>query len=185
MSPNDIRSAGVRPLQEGDTVSTDNLPKLSSEAVKKRPSRRRFVAIGVVAVLLLGGGAVGARWLEQKADVRAGTTSVTAEGMAARYGIDVNLIGITAAGGLIEFRYQVVDPDKADRMIHDVKLLPIVVVEETGATMVIPRPHHAAELQLGGTYFFLFANAHNAIHAGSQVTLVMGDARLEHIVAQR
>ena len=39
--------------------------------------------------------------------------------MAARYGIDVTLVAVTAAGGLIEFRYQVVDPDKADRVVHD------------------------------------------------------------------
>ncbi|TFB92429.1 hypothetical protein [Cryobacterium sp. HLT2-28] len=167
---------------------TETMPEANTEpgteADTKRPGRGRLVAIVVVAVLLLGAGAARAWWPEQKADVRAGTTLVTAEGMAARYGIDVNLIGVTAAGGLIEFRYQVVDPDKADRMMNDTTLLPIVVVEESGATMVISRPHHAAEPQLGGTYFFLFANAHNAIHAGSQVTLVMGDARLEHIVAR-
>ena len=167
-----------------ETMPDETLPELDTDPVERRPRHRRLVGIGLVAILLLAGGAR-AWWPEQKADVRAGTTLVTAEGMAARYGIDVNLIGVTAAGGLIQFRYQVVDPDKADRMIHDVKLLPIVVVEETGATMVIPRPHHhAAELELGGTYFFIFANAHNAIHRGSLVTLVMGDARLEHIVAQ-
>jgi len=165
-----------------ETLHDETLPELSIEPVQ--PGRRRLAAIGLVAILLLGGGAARAWWPEQKADVRVGTTLVTAEGMAARYGINVNLIGVTAAGGLIEFRYQVVDPDKADRMIHDEKLLPIVVVEDTGATMVISRPHHAAELQLGGTYFFLFANAHNAIHDGSKVTLVMGDARLEHLVAR-
>ncbi len=163
---------------------TETLPGLNTEAAKTRPVRGRLVAIGVVAILLLGAGAARAWWPEAKADVRAGTTLVTAEGMAARYGITVNLIGVTAAGGLIEFRYQVVDPDKADQMIHDVTLLPIVVVEDSGATMVISRPHHAVEPELGGTYFFLFANAHNAIRAGSQLTLVMGDSRLEHIVAQ-
>jgi hypothetical protein len=165
-------------------MTTETLPELNTEPVEKRPGRARLVAIGLVAILLLAGGASRAWWPEQKADVRAGTTLVTAEGMAARYGIKVDLIGVMAAGGLIEFRYQVVDPDKAERMIHDVTLRPIVVVEETGATMVISRPHHAPGLQLGGTYFFLFANAHNAIHAGTPVTLVMGDARLEHIVAR-
>lgn len=167
---------------------TETLTELNiesdSDAAKKRPIRARLIAISLVATLLLGAGAARAWWPEQKADVRAGTTLVTAEGLAARYGIDVNLIGVTAAGGLIEFRYQVVDPDKANQMMQDTTLLPVVVVEDTGATMVIPRPHHAVEPQLGGTYFFLFANAHNAIQAGSQLTLVMGDARLEHIEAR-
>ncbi|MET4705752.1 hypothetical protein [Frigoribacterium sp. UYMn621] len=169
-----------------ETMSESNVES-EADGGQTRPRRWRLLAIGLVAVLLVGGGTSAALgwWPGQKADVRAGTTLVTAEGMAARYGIDVNLIGLTAAGGLVEFRYQVVDPDKADRMIHDEKLLPIVVVEDTGATMVISRPHHASEITLGGTYFFLFANAHNAIHAGSKLTLVMGDSRIEHIVAQQ
>jgi len=170
-----------------DTVPGSNTrPEPNTEEPVEGPGRRRLVATAVAAVLLLGAstGAAIAWWPGQNADVRAGTTLVTADGMAARYGIDVNLIGVTAAGGLIEFRYQVVDPDKADLMIHDTTLLPIVVVEDTGATMVISRPHHASELELGGTYFFLFANSHNAIHAGSLVTLVLGDSRLEHIEAR-
>jgi len=168
-----------------ETLPEETLPEVDTDPVARRPRSSRLVGIGLVAILLMAGGAR-AWWPEQKADVRAGTTLVTAQGMAAKYGIDVNLIGVSAAGGLIQFRYQVVDPDKADAMIHDPKLFPIVVVEESGATMAIPRPHQhsGAALELGGTYFFMFANAHNAIHRGSLVTLVMGDARLEHIVAQ-
>ena len=169
-----------------ETLSDETLQELDTDPVEQRPRRRRFMAIALVAFLLLGGGAARAWWPDQKADVRAGTTLVTAEGMAARYGIDVNLIGVSAAGGLVQFRYKVVDPDKADAMVHDPTLFPIVVVEESGATMAIPRPHqHAgAGLELGGTYFFMFANAHNAIQKGSLLTLVMGDARLEHLMAQ-
>ncbi|MEP7034157.1 MAG: hypothetical protein ABI934_01130 [Actinomycetota bacterium] len=167
-------------------MSTDTLLAVTTDPVPKRPRRRRWVTFALVALLLAGTGAARAWLPDQKADVRAGTTLVTAEGMAARYGIDVNLIGVSAAGGLVEFRYQVVDPDKADAMVHDTKLFPIVVVEDSGATMAIPRPHqHAgAGAELGATAFFMFANAHNAIHKGSLLTLVMGDARLEHIVAQ-
>ena len=164
---------------------TETWPEVGAEPQERRPRRRRSIAIGLAALLVVGVGAARAWWPEPIADVRAGTALVTAEGMAARYGIDVNLIGVTAAGGLIEFRYQVVDPDKADRMIHDTTLLPILVVEETGETLVIRAPHHhKTELELGGTYFFLLANAHNALRDGSLVTLVMGDARLEHLVAQ-
>jgi hypothetical protein len=166
-------------------MTTQTMPEVNAEPVGQRPHRRRTV---VVLVLLLLMGALATRaWLPgQKADIRDGTTLVSTEGMAARYGIDVNLIGVTAAGGLIEFRYQVVDPDKADPIIHDADLSPIMVVEDTGVTLVLrpPAHHHNTQLQLGATYFFLIANAHTAIHEGSLVTLVIGDARLEHIVAQ-
>ena len=146
------------------------------------------MALSLVAlvVLLVGGVSGKALWPDRKADIRDGTTLVTANGMAARYGINVTLIGVTAGGGLIDFRYQVVDPDKANPIIHDLDLFPKLIVEGTGATIGIRSlPHnHKRELQLGGTYFFLLPNANNAIHRGSRVTLVIGDARLEHIVAK-
>ncbi|MEO8108294.1 MAG: hypothetical protein ABI720_13375, partial [Actinomycetes bacterium] len=120
------------------------------------------------------------------ADIRSGTEVVTAEGLAAKYGIDVTLIGVTAAGGMIDFRYQVVDPDKADPVVHDLDLFPKLIVEDTGATLILRSlPHsHNQKLELGGNYFFLMPNAQNAITAGSAVTLVIGDVRLEHVIVQ-
>lgn len=166
---------------------TDTRPEVSAEPPAARPRRTRLLVIGLVALLVVGGFTAKALWPEQTVDVRAGTTLVTAEGMAAQYGINITLIGTTAAGGLIDFRYQVVDPVKADPLIHDIDLVPKLVVEETGATLALqslPHDHGGADLELGGTYFFLMANAGNAIHAGSMVTVVIGDHRLEHIVAQ-
>ncbi len=125
-------------------------------------------------------------WPDRGEDVRSGTTLVDAEGLAARYGIDVSMIGVTAAGGMVDFRYQAVDPEKADGVLHDDDLLPILVVERSGETLAFASPphHHNSDIRLGATYFFLFANAHNAVHAGDLVTLVLGDVRVEHIVAQ-
>jgi hypothetical protein len=167
-------------------VITDARPEPGADP-RQKGRRHWLLAVGLVAVLLvIGGISAKVLWPEGKVDVRAGTTLVTAKGMAARYGIDVTLIGVTAAGGLIDFRYQVVDPDKANPIIHDLDLFPKLVVEDTGATLGLRSlPHsHKAELELGGTYFFLLPNANNAIHQGSRVTLVIGDARLEHIVAK-
>ena len=158
--------------------------ELPTPGPRRGPRIATLVALALL-LLVVAGVTAFALWPERKADVRAGTTLVSAEEMAARYGIDVNLVGVTAAGGLIEFRYQVMDPDRADRMIADPDLLPVLVVEDTGETLVISTPHHhSAELELGGTYFFLVANAHNALREGSLVTLVIGDARVEHIQVQ-
>lgn len=170
------------------TVTTRlDAPELDPDAPEpRRPRRVLWVAAVVVVVLVIAGALLVRRWTAPATeDVRAGTIPVTAEQMAATYGIDVDLVAVTAAGGLVEFRYQVVDPDKADEMIHDPGLLPTIVVESTGATLVVSTPHHhATQLQLGGTYFFLLANAHNAIQPGALLTLVIGDDRVEHIVAQ-
>ena len=87
---------------------------------------------------------------------------------------------------MIELRYQVVDPDKASLLLHQEEKRPILVAEDTGATLaILSRPHnHKAELNLGGTYFFIMANTRNAIKDGTKVTIIVDDVRLEHVVAQ-
>lgn len=167
-------------------MTVDTRPEVTGGVPEGRPARRGPWIAALVALVILGAVAGRAWVVGPQVDVRDGTSLVDAQGMAARYGIEVTLIGTTAAGGLIDFRYQVVDPDKANPIIHDTDLLPKLIVEDTGEMLSLSSlPHnHGTELELGGTYFFLMANANNAIHRGSLVTVVIGDARLEHVVAQ-
>ena len=163
----------------------DELPEPGFEPA--RTSRRSVLAVAVLAAIVLAGGFTIQRGrAHDKVDVRSGTTLVDEAGMAARYGINITLVGVSAAGGLIDFRYQVVDPDKASQLLHDTSLYPKFIVEDTGELVAVNSlPHnHGTELQLGATYFFLLANAHNAIHKGSALTVVIGDARLEHLRAE-
>ena len=105
------------------------------------------------------------------ADVRSGTEAVSAEEFAARTGAKITLLGVTGGGGMIELRYQVVDPDKASLLLHQEDKRPILVAEDTGRpSRMLSRPHnHKAELNLGGTYFFIMANTpqrHPGRHEG-------------------
>jgi hypothetical protein len=167
-------------------MTTDTLPEVAGESAEISRPRRRLAVIGLVLLLVIGVLGAWALWPARGDDVRAGTTLVTTEGMAAKYGIDVTMIGVTAAGGMVDFRYQVVDPDKADQVVHDLDLFPKMVNEETGATLVLRSlPHsHNQKLDLGGNYFFLVPNAQNAMHPGDSVTLVVGDLRLEHVIVE-
>ncbi len=169
-------------------MSTDTLVPEAAE-VPSAPSRRhrgRWIAAAIVLALLLSGAGYKAWRTHLASDVRNGTTAVSTDGMAARYGIKVDLLAVTAAGGLVELRYQVVDPDKAAPLVHDPDLSPALVSESTGQTLRMSSPphHHGQDLQLGGTYFFLMANTQGALTKGDEVTLVIGDARLEHVEMQ-
>ena len=144
------------------------------------------MALAFVVVLLTG--AVGTSWWTARAeDVRHGTDLLTTRSWRPGHGISVDLVAVTAAQGLVELRYQVVDPDTATRILHDSELAPTLVDEATGATLRMSAPphQHGGELRLGGTYFFLMANSHNALRQGSAVlALVVGDSRVEHIRVQ-
>ena len=167
-------------------MTTDTMPRVATPRPAGAPRRGRRLAIVLAVVLVVVAGMAWRTWAEHRTDIRSGTQLAGTEELAAAYGIDVNLIAVTAAGGLIEFRYQVVDPDKADRIVHDPVLAPAFVVENTGETLVMSSPphHHGAEIRLGGTYFFLMANAHNAVRRGTLLTLVIGDLRIEHLEVQ-
>ncbi len=166
-------------------LDTPPQPIHRHESTQPNFHRRRRVA-GIVLGLLVFVLVARAVWPDRQADVRSGTSLVDVAGMASRYGIQVNLIATSAAGGLIELRYQVIDPEKASPMLHDVQMLPKIIDEDSGTTLAMASlPHrHSSVLTLGGEYFFLLANAHNALRAGSQVTLVIGDARIEHLTVQ-
>ena len=166
-------------------MTADTLTAPESRA-PRRARARRWRAWAVIVLALGVAGFLAARTIPSAADVRSGTEAVTPQEFAAHTGITVSLVGVTAAGGMIEFRYRVLDPDKASLLVHQEDRRPIIVVEDTGATLVLSsRPHNnKAELNLGGTYFFLFPNANNAVHDGTKVTIVIGDVRLEHVVAR-
>ena len=165
---------------------TETRPEVETEPVRPRRLRTRVLVVGLAAILLVSGFVARSWWVDRRADIRSGTALVDQAGLAARYGMNVTLVAVSAGGGLIDFRYLVVDPDKANQILHDPDLLPALVNEDSGATLVLRKvPHnHGPELQLGGTYFFLFANASNALQPGSSVTVIIGDVRLEHVVVQ-
>ena len=166
------------------TAGTLTAPR--EEATPRRPPRRRWPAVVVIVLLVLAGLGLKVATAHPD-DVRDNTQLVDVQGMADRAGVRITLLGLVAQGGMIQFRYQVVDPDKASSLLDDPKLRPILVVEDTGETIVLSsRPHkHGSDVNLGGTYFFMLANAHNAVHEGTKLTVVIGDARIEHLVAQQ
>jgi hypothetical protein len=100
-------------------------------------------------------------------------------------GLRIVRVYSTAGGGMIDVRYQVVDPDKAI-LIHDLENPPALVNETTG--QMINRPYHdhssQTELHTGVTYNELLINQGGVIKPGDLVTLSVGAVRLEHILVQ-
>ncbi len=102
-----------------------------------------------------------------------------------RYGIHITMLAVTAGGGVVDFRFQITDPEKANNYMHGpYSELPVLVVEKNG-TRIDPRPHtHHVDYEFGRTYYTLYRNPGGVVEEGTRVTAVLGDLRLSNIVVR-
>ena len=140
----------------------------------------RAAAVGAVLVLF----AVLALWMLAARPAGGGEAARQADRAAfeARTGLRPVHVAVTGGGGLIDLRYQVVDPDKA-AAVHDPKRPPGVVDSGTGRILNVPLMQHGHKgpMRAGGTYYALLLNLGGLIQQGEEVAIAMGDSRLGHI----
>ena len=100
-----------------------------------------------------------------------------------RVGVRVQTVATSGAGGLLDLRYQVLDPGKAAG-VHDEATPPTMVDESTGLVVdqLLMGHAHTGEFQAGVVYYLVFENPGSLIGPGSSVTVLLGDAQLEHVV---
>jgi hypothetical protein len=110
---------------------------------------------------------------------------VSAAGLAARSGVKITQVAVTGAGGLIDLRYQVVDPDAANAL-HDPATPPAVVDERTGLVVheLLMSHSHTGPFKAGVTYYLVFNNPGNWVHRGSKVVVLLGNAQVEDVVVR-
>jgi hypothetical protein len=101
------------------------------------------------------------------------------EGMLKRWGIRIEAMRLTAAGYMLDFRYQVLDARKA-RPLFERKTKPVLTDEKTGTVLAVPTPPKTGPLRssndpkAGRTYFMFFANPGRLVSAGQTVTVTIG-----------
>jgi hypothetical protein len=100
-----------------------------------------------------------------------------------RVGVRLQTVATTAGGGLIDLRFQVIDPSKA-AAVHDDATPPTMVDEATGliVNQLLMGHSHTGAFAAGQAYYLVFENPGNLVHQGSKVTVLLGDAQLEHVV---
>jgi hypothetical protein len=87
---------------------------------------------------------------------------------------------------MVDFRFVVIDPEKAQSLLSNPDNLPILAAEDSGVyvnSAAIMSPRH--DLNPGTTYFMLFRNTQGAIQVGTKVSVLFPDeSKLEHIIAR-
>jgi hypothetical protein len=105
--------------------------------------------------------------------------------MEALTGIRVTLIGVTAAGGMVDFRFKVLDAEKATLIFQDHATMPVLSLKDSKIRIMMPQgATHSMSFENGKVYYMLFGNPGGAIRPGSQVILTIGGLRVGPIMAQ-
>jgi hypothetical protein len=114
-----------------------------------------------------------------------GKVLISQSELEAQSGIRVTLLAVTAAGGMVDFRFKVTDVEKAKKILQDDKLLPSLTVAGSNASLK-PTPETLQDVKLenGLVYYILYSNDGNLVKPGTPVSVVIGDWQLEPIIAK-
>lgn len=105
------------------------------------------------------------------------------------WGVEILFVRQTAAGYMLEFRYKVVDAEKA-KDLFERQTKPILTHIETGAKLIVPTPAKTGALRNsntpkdGHTYWMFFANPGQLVKPGEHVSIEIGEFLVENLVVQ-
>jgi len=107
--------------------------------------------------------------------------------LADEWGVEIESVRLTAAEYMIDFRYKVLDAEKA-LPILDRTIKPHLIVERTGVKLQVPISAKLGPLRQATTtpidgriYFTFFANPSRHVVVGDTVTVVVGDFVVENL----
>jgi hypothetical protein len=121
----------------------------------------------------------------QPASALPGKALISQSTLEEKSGLRITLLAVTAAGGMVDFRFKVTDLEKATKTLQTDKLLPYLTVEGSKVSLKpTPETLQNAKLEDGLVYYILYSNTGNLVKPGTPVSVVIGDWQLEPIIAK-
>ena len=113
-------------------------------------------------------------------------TVISAQALEEHYGLRVNLVAVTAAGGMVDLRLKMLDGEKAKAFLQDKKNFPELYIADGDVTLKASEDTISQEIKFetDGNIFLLFPNGANMVKRGTSVTVMFGDTALEPIEAK-
>jgi hypothetical protein len=114
------------------------------------------------------------------------------EAVEAQWGIRVEGLRLSAAGSMLDFRYRVLDPQKAALILNG-KAQPSLLDPAHGAKLGVPDTPVLGRLRQTArnnhvladrNYFILFGNPGRALRSGDKVTLLLDQVRITDLTVQ-
>ncbi len=103
------------------------------------------------------------------------------------WGVEVIGVHPVTSGYMLEFRYRIVDGEKA-KQLNDRKARAYIIDEATGIRLAVPALENVGELRPdakpedGRNYFMIFGNPGKVVKLGSRVSVVVGNFRVDGLV---
>lgn len=114
------------------------------------------------------------------------------EAMRERWGVEVYGVRLAARGYMIDFRFRVLDVDKA-LPLFDSRIKPYLLTESTNVKLPVPvgekvgafrTTNRGKNITPNRDYYLMFGNPDAYAKPGQKVSVVIGDFRVEHLTLQ-
>ena len=105
------------------------------------------------------------------------------------WGVDVVGVRLVSSEWMLEFKYRVIDPDKAAPLL-DQHVKPYLVDDASGARLAVPAMENVGELRqhtipdANRMYFMIFGNAERIVPRGGHVSVVIGQFQASGLPVQ-
>jgi hypothetical protein len=119
-------------------------------------------------------------------------TQADASSVEGTYGIRVEGLRLTAAGSMLDFRYRVLDAQKAAPFLNG-KIQPSLLDEARSARLGVPdtptlgrirQTSRNGVIHTDRSYFIMFGNPGKALKSGDRVALLLGPVKITDLVVR-
>jgi hypothetical protein len=140
------------------------------------------ILIGLLILIVLGAAAYS---LVSRQPVPAPRVKITQAELVQKYGLRMDLVAVTAAGGFVDVRIRIVNGEKAKTLLSDKTNFPALAV---GSRVVLQASEdvksQAIKFENDGTMFLMYPNSGGAVKAGTPVGILFGDIAVDPIEAR-
>lgn len=157
-----------------------------------RKNRSTFLAsLLCLSILALAGPVIGCATVSSGQDGAAPAVTAESPGpdIASQWGIEITSLRLTANGHMLDYRYRVLDAEKATDLFKR-QIKPYLIHQASGQVMAVPETAKLGPLrnsnipQVGKIYWMFFGNAGKLIQPGDKVTVVIGEFRMEDLIVE-
>jgi hypothetical protein len=157
----------------------------ANPAFNRMKAEKFILPAAIILFSLLTGLLAFQTWGGRLGSFAAGVSTISESTLADRYGLRVSLIGVTAAGGMVDFRMKMVDAAKAKLLLGDAKNFP-VLVSANGQILTVPVDNKPASIEFkqDANFYLMFSNTGGVVTSGSGVIVRFGNIELGPLVVK-